>query len=170
MSICKNVSAKGLLAPGSQAKIRSGMNVVRARRVLTVAFAVALAAMLQAAGQREPSKNDRPSLSLRVTPQTALAPARISGNVELKGGSDSFEEYYCVTVEWDWADGAISQSTADCDPYEAGKTEIRRRYTAEHAYQSSGSYRVAFKLKKKDKVLATATAIVQITGGDRFGY
>ena len=137
---------------------------------MTVALAAALVSMLQATGQKEPSKNDRPSLSLRLTPQTALAPARVTGSADLRGGSDNFEEYYCVTVEWDWNDGSMSQSTADCDPYEPGKSEIRRRYTAEHAFQSAGGYRVAFKLKKKDKVLATATAVVQITGGERFGY
>ena len=97
-------------------------------------------------------------------------PARITGSAELRGGSDNFEEYYCVTAEWDWNDGTTSQATADCDPFESGKSEIRRRYTAEHAFQSPGAYRVSFRLKRKDKVLASATAFVQITGADRFGY
>ena len=146
------------------------MNFFRSNGLIAVAFAAALASLLQAAGQKDPSRNDRPSLALRLAPQTALAPARVTGNAELRGGSDNFEDYYCVTVEWDWNDGSVSQSTADCDPYEPGKSEIRRRYSAEHAYQYAGGYRVAFKLKKKDKVLATATAIVQITGADRYGY
>ena len=146
------------------------MILIRARRVLSLALALMIAATVQAAQQKDSPKNDRPSLSLRVTPQTAIAPARITGNAELRGGSDNFEDYYCVTVEWDWDDGTVSRSTADCDPFEPGKSEIRRRYTAEHAFQNSGAYRVSVRLKKKDKALATATAFVQITGGGPFGY
>lgn len=146
------------------------MTWIRLRGVLSVALALTMAALLQAAGQKDSPKNERPSLSLRLTPQTAIAPARVTGNAELRGGSNNFEEYYCVTAEWDWDDGTVSQSTADCDPFEPGKTEIRRRYTEVHAYQISGSFRVTFRLKKKDKALASTTAVVQITGGDRFGY
>src|SRR4029450_8488494 len=96
---------------------------------LFLGVVVSLAAVLHAAGQKDSPKNERPSLSLRVTPQPVMAPARVTGSAELRGGSNNFEEYYCVTVEWDWDDGTLSQSTADCDPFEPGKTEIRRRYS-----------------------------------------
>lgn len=138
--------------------------------VLCLGVAVSLATVLHAAGQKDTPKNERPSLSLRVSPQTVIAPARVTGSAELKGGSNNFEDYYCVTVDWDWDDGTLSQSTADCDPFEPGKTEIRRRYTATHAYQRAGAYKVSFRLKKKDKTLAIATAVVQVTGGDPFPY
>lgn len=146
------------------------MTVVRLRGVLSLALALTLASLLPAAEQKDSPRNERPSLLLRLAPQTAIAPARITGSAELRGGSNNFEDYYCATVEWDWDDGTVSQSTADCDPFEPGKTEIQRRYTAVHAYQSSGAFRVSFRLKKKEKTMATATAVVQITGGDRFGY
>ena len=146
------------------------MTSIRAHAVLSLALTLMIVCLLQAAQQKDSPKNDRPSLSLRLAPQTAIAPARVTGNAELRGGSNSFEEYYCVTAEWDWDDGTVSQSTADCDPFELGKSEIRRRYTAEHIYQNSGAFRVTFKLKRKDKALAATTAVVQITGGDRFGY
>lgn len=146
------------------------MTLIRAAGLFSLAVVLTTASPLQAAQQKDSPKNDRPSLSLRLMPQTAIAPARITGTAELKGGSNSFEEYYCATVEWDWDDGTVSESTADCDPFEPGKTEIQRRYTAVHAYQSSGAFRVSFRLKKKDKTMATATAMVQITGADRFGY
>jgi len=146
------------------------MTSIHARGVLNLALALTVTSVLQAADQKDSPKNDRPSLALRLAPQTAIAPARVTGSAELRGGSDNFEDYYCVTAEWDWNDGTVSQSTADCDPFEPGKSEIRRRYTAEHAFQSSGAYRVSFRLKRKDRVLASATAIVQITGADRFGY
>jgi hypothetical protein len=137
---------------------------------LFLGVAVSLATVLHAAGQKDSPKNERPSLSLRVTPQTVIAPARVTGSAELRGGSSNFEEYYCVTVEWEWDDGTISQSTTDCDPYEPGKSEIRRRYTSTHAYERAGAYKVSFRLKKKDKTLAMATAVVQVTGGDPFLY
>lgn len=146
------------------------MVLIRARGVFNLALALMMASLLQAAEQKDSPKNDRPSLSLRLMPQSAVAPARITGSAELKGGSSGFEEYYCATVAWDWGDGTMSQSTADCDPFEPGKTEIQRRYTAVHEYQSSGVFHVSFRLKKKDKTMATATAVVQISGGVRFGY
>ena len=146
------------------------MTSIHARGVSSLALALTLASGLQAGEQKDSPKNERPSLAVRLAPQTAIAPARITGSAELRGGSDNFEEYYCVTAEWDWNDGTTSQATADCDPFESGKSEIRRRYTAEHAFQSPGAYRVSFRLKRKDKVLASATAFVQITGADRFGY
>jgi len=107
----------------------------------------------------------RPQLILRATPASGMAPARISGAAELKGGDDDFEEYYCPTIEWNWDDGTISESSNDCEPYEAGKSVIRRRYSVSHPYKQGGHYRISFRLKRKDKVVGQATTIIQLIGG-----
>jgi PKD domain len=122
------------------------------------------------AQEKTAPKSERPSLQLRLTPRTGMVPIRIVGAAELRGGSDDFEDFYCVTVEWDWDDGTRSEQTADCDPYQSGKSEIRRRYTVEHTYDRAGSYRVTFRLKKKDKAVAASTATVQVIGGDLNRY
>ena len=107
----------------------------------------------------------RPQLLLKATPSSGMVPVRVSGTVELKGGDDDFEEYYCPTIEWNWGDGTISESSNDCEPYEAGKSQIRRRYTVTHPYRQSGHYRISFRLKQKDKVVGSASTIVQLLGG-----
>ena len=71
------------------------------------------------------------SLSLKVTPAVAFAPARMVFLAELRGGDDE-ETLYCPTVEWDWGDGTTSLAEADCSPYEAGKSQIKRRYAVDH--------------------------------------
>jgi hypothetical protein len=97
-----------------------------------------------------------------------MAPAQVTATVELKGGSNNFEEYYCATIEWDWDDGSRSETTPDCEPYDEITSEIRRRYTVQHNYRRGGFYRVSFRLKKKDKVLALVTSTVQVSGGNPF--
>src|SRR4051794_27585014 len=89
----------------------------------------------------------RPQGSLKATPSSGMVPVRISGVAELRGGDDDFEDYYCPTIEWNWGDGTISESSNDCDPYEAGKSQIKRRYTVTHPYRQSGHYRISFRLK-----------------------
>ena len=135
--------------------------------VLASLLAVAGAAAY-AADQKETAKNERPSLSLKLNPRTAMAPAAVTAVVELKGGSSNFEEYYCATIEWDWDDGSRSETTPDCEPYDETTSEIRRRYTVQHNYRRGGFYRVSFRLKKKDKVLALVTSTVQVSGGSPF--
>ena len=54
---------------------------------------------------------------------------------------DDFEEYYCPTIDWEWGDDTTSESTADCEPYEAGKSEIKRRFTVEHVFRHGGNFR-----------------------------
>ena len=116
----------------------------------------------EAKGKSEPK---RPSLNVKATPGTGMVPVRITVAAELKGGDDDYAEYYCPTIEWNWGDGTISESTNDCDPYEAGKSQIKRRYTVSHAYKRSGAYRISFRLKNGEKVLAAATTIVRLLGG-----
>lgn len=112
----------------------------------------------------------RPALSLRASPNVSFAPARIVLVAELKGGPNDYAEYYCAGVEWDWDDGTTSESSSDCEPYETGRSEIKRRFTVVHVYQNSGNYRVQFKLKKENKVLALAATRVQVRAGLRDPY
>lgn len=92
-------------------------------------------------------------------------PVRILVAAELKGGDDDFEEYYCPTIEWNWGDGTVSEETRDCDPYESGKSVIRRRYSVQHSFKRSGAYRIGFRLKNGNKVLAASTTVVRLLGG-----
>ena len=107
----------------------------------------------------------KPSLSLKASPAVSFAPARVVVVAEVKGGPNDYEEYYCPTVEWDWGDLTQSVVEADCDPYEAGKSEIKRRYTVEHRYKNPGAFRIVLRLKKATKVIASANAQIQVRAG-----
>ena len=109
--------------------------------------------------------NKKPSLSLKATPSVSFAPARIVVVAELKGGSDDAEDFYCPTVEWEWGDGTVSTAEADCNPYEAGKSQIKRRYTVEHQFKNSGGFKISLRLKKGTKIAAMANAVVQVRAG-----
>jgi hypothetical protein len=114
---------------------------------------------------REQGGNKKPSLSLKATPAVSFAPARVVVVAEVKGGSNDFEDFYCPTVEWEWGDFTTSTAEADCDPYSAGKSEIKRRYTVEHRYKNPGGFKIMLRLKKGDKVVGTATTQVQVRAG-----
>lgn len=114
---------------------------------------------------REQGGNKKPSLSLKATPAVSFAPARIVLVAEVKGGANDFEEFYCPTLEWEWGDLTTSTTEADCSPYEAGKSEIRRRYTVEHRYKDPGTFRIMLRLKKGDKMIASANAQIQVRPG-----
>jgi hypothetical protein len=127
---------------------------------------LALGATFPAAQSNDKAKSEpkRPQITLKATPGSGMVPVRISGVAELKGGDDDFEEYYCPTVEWNWDDGTVSEASNDCDPYEPGKTLIKRRYTVSHSYRQSGHFRISFRMKRKDKVVGSATTVVQLLG------
>jgi hypothetical protein len=107
----------------------------------------------------------KPSLTLKATPAVSFAPARIVVVAEVKGGPNDFEEFYCPSIEWDWGDFTSSTAEADCEPYETGKSEIKRRYTIEHRYKNPGGYKIVLRLKKGNKIIATANAMVQVRAG-----
>jgi hypothetical protein len=107
----------------------------------------------------------KPSLSLKATPAISFAPARIIVVAEVKGGANDHEEFYCPTVEWDWGDDTTSTADSDCEPYAAGKSEIRRRYTVEHRYKNPGAYKIILRLKKADRIVAAANAQIQVRSG-----
>lgn len=112
----------------------------------------------------------KPSLSLKATPSISFAPARVVVVAEIKGGSNDFEEFYCPTLEWEWGDLTTSTAEADCEPYSAGKSEIRRRYTVEHRFKNAGAYKIMLRLKKGDKVVGSANTMIQVRAGLEPGF
>jgi hypothetical protein len=107
----------------------------------------------------------KPSLSLRVTPPVGFAPLKTRLVVDVRNGDDDYADFYCPTVEWDWGDGTVSATAEDCDPYEAGKSAIQRRFSTEHTFRLPGSFRVAFRLKQKERVVGTSSVNVQVRTG-----
>jgi hypothetical protein len=141
------------------------MHVSFLRRVLpAVLCAASLAISAQAAG---PDKKDKPSIVVKVSPLVGFSPARMVLTADLKGGANDYEEFYCATVEWDWGDDTRSEAKTDCDPYEAGKSEIKRHYTIDHTFETAGDYRVEFRLKQKSKIVARGSTDVKIRPGVR---
>jgi hypothetical protein len=127
-----------------------------------------LAATVAAA--QKPSKDKdqdkHPSLKLSAKPALGMSPARVTLTADLNGGPNDSEEYYCPTIEWDWGDGTTSETTSDCEPYEPGKSEIQRRFAIVHIF-SAGNYRVALRLKKRGKMVTSATVSLEIRPGLR---
>jgi len=113
------------------------------------------------------AKKEKPSLSLRASPPISFSPATIHVVAELKGGPDDFEELYCAALEWDWGDGTRSEAANDCDPYQAGVSQILRRFSTDHVYNMAGRFRVALRLKRNTKVVTSATTNIQVRPGLR---
>ncbi len=142
------------------------MNTVFAiRSVSAIACTIMLAGINPAAAEQQ----KKPSINIRANPAAGFSPLRVVLTAEIKGGSDDFREFYCPTIEWDWGDDTRAESTADCEPYEEGKSEIRRRYTISRIFPTSGNFKVAFRLKQKDKVVGSSTTTVQVRPGLRDG-
>ncbi|HYT69469.1 MAG TPA: hypothetical protein VEL51_23825 [Vicinamibacterales bacterium] len=110
-------------------------------------------------------KPKKPKVSVKANPSMGMSPARVVASADINGGPDDFEDFYCATVEWDWGDDTRSNNSADCDPYEAGKSQIKRRFSADHVYRTAGDYRIQFRLKKKDRPIAAASTSVKIRPG-----
>jgi hypothetical protein len=117
---------------------------------------------------KESKDNPRPRITLRAQPPMGVAPARIVLTAELVGGANDFEEYYCPTISWDWGDDTTSESTVDCEPYEAGKSEIKRRFTVQHIFRQEGTQKVFFRLKRRSKEVGTAWVMVSVRPGAPF--
>jgi hypothetical protein len=115
----------------------------------------------------------KPKISVKANPSMGMSPVRVVVTAEINGGPNDSEELYCPAVEWEWGDDTRSSDRADCDPYVAGKSEIKRRYAADHVYRSAGEYQVQFRLKKKDKTVGASSTLVRVRpglgdgGGDR---
>lgn len=135
-----------------------------------LAFLTLTLPVVQAQGGQREADDRKPSLSLRANPPVGLSPLRVRTVAEIRGGADDYAEFYCVSVEWDWGDGTVSENAEDCEPYVAGTSEIRRRFSAEHVYRQSGNFRVYIRLKQKNRVVAAANAQLQIRPGARDAF
>lgn len=134
---------------------------------ILLALAVALGGASLLAQSDKETDSKRPRITLRAQPSIAVAPARVVLTAEVVGGPDDFEEFYCPAIEWQWGDGTSSESSADCEPYEPGKSTIKRRYTIQHVFRNGGAARVYFHLKRKDRILASASTTIQVQPGMR---
>ena len=143
----------------------------RAAFTLVAAHAIGLTSAVTVAPQQE-NDGRKPSLALRATPPVGFSPLRVRVVVDVRGGADDFQDFYCPSIEWEWADGTVSESSEDCDPYVAGKSSINRRFTAEHTYRQSQpeSFRIVFRMKQKDRTVATASTTVQVRAGAGEGF
>lgn len=115
--------------------------------------------------QRASDENKKPSVALRATPPVGFAPLKVRVVADIRGGADDWADFYCASVEWDWADGTTSESSEDCEPYQEGKSTIQRRFTAEHTFRSGGDYDVAFRLKQKKRVVSMTRTMVRVRAG-----
>lgn len=148
------------------------------RLVVAAAAYVTLAVPATVTAQRDQNDRNsakaleakRPKFTLRAQPPVGVAPARIVFTGELQGGADDFQEYYCPTVEWAWGDDTTSESTLDCEPYEEGKSQIKRRFTVQHTFRREGQYKVYLHLKRKEKQLASTSVTIQVQPGARGAY
>jgi len=134
--------------------------------VLVVAFATS-----NALGAQRSGDDKKPSLSLKATPPVGFSPLKVRLVVDVKGGSDDYEEFYCPSIEWDWGDGTVSKNSEDCDPFQSGKSTIKRRYSIEHVFRQPDTFQVFFRLKQRDRVIAATSANIQVRPGvrDEFG-
>jgi hypothetical protein len=148
--------------------------------------------VIAAPSEEAAAQNKKPSIKLKAQPPVGFSPMRVVVTAELTGGSNDFEDFYCATVEWDWDDGTKSESKADCDPYEAGKSEIKRRYVGEHTFRANVGdlnpnssirttpntaagtdpqmpqnlqFRVKFTLKQKGKTVGSGQTTVEVRQG-----
>jgi hypothetical protein len=115
-----------------------------------------------AALAQQPKPAGKPQLSVRASPNTGFVPFRSVFTAELTGGPNDYEDYYCARVEWDWGDETRSQAGYDCEPYEKGKSEIRRRFTQDHTFRLPGNFDVTFRLLQGSKVMVAAKVTVQV--------
>lgn len=107
---------------------------------------------------------DDAELRLRATPRVAFAPASILFIGEIRGGADDNEDLYCAGIEWDWDDDTTSATTPDCEPYEPGVSEIRRRFSVRHNFDYGGRYQVRLHLKQDDDTIMSARTRVEVRG------
>ena len=146
--------------------------MIHPRRALTL-LAVLIVALAtgNASGAQRSGDDKKPSLSLKATPPVGFSPLRVRLAVDVRGGSDDYEEFYCPTIEWDWGDGTVSGNSEDCDPYQSGKSSIKRRYSIEHVFRQPGTFQVFFRLKQRDRVIAASSSNIQVRPGvrDEFG-
>ena len=131
------------------------------RALLAGALVLAVMSLPAATG----AQDEHPELRLRGRPEVSFAPSEISFVGLLRGGPDDHEDFYCLSAEWDWDDGTKSESIFDCEPYEPGVSEIRRRFSRRHTFELGGRYEVRLNLKRRDDVVQAERVQIVIQGG-----
>lgn len=139
-------------------------------RVLSASLLCALAVPAGTLARENGSDDPKPSIDLKVSPSMGFAPFRAVLTADIRGGADDYEQFYCATVEWDMGDGNKGEQQLDCDPYEAGKSQIKRRFVREQVFDTPGEYRVIFRLKQKKKVVGTGQTTIRVRPGLRDGF
>ena len=139
------------------------------RTLIVHSLTAALCAVVLGASATASADKNKPSVSLKASPSMGFAPTKVVLTAELKGGANDYEEFYCASIEWDWGDETKSLNKVDCDPFEAGKSEIDRRHVVTHVFEMPGDFQVEFRLKQKDKVVGYARTSVKIRPGVRDG-
>jgi len=132
---------------------------------------IVLALVLPAVGA---SFADKPKLTLKANPTMAFSPARVVVTADLTGGAVDDPQLYCPAIEWEWGDDTRSEDSADCEPFQAGKTEIKRHFTADHTFRieeppgspgMTAEYRdvhIQLRLRKNGKVIVSGGTTVKI--------
>ncbi len=138
-------------------------------RLPALIAACALATAPVFGAQDKPVKKAKPTIKVNASPPVGFAPARFVVTAELVGGANDYEDFYCATVEWDWGDDTKSETKQDCDPYEAGKSEIKRRFVMDRTFNIPGEFRVQFRLKQKNKVVGAGQTVVKVNCGVQSG-
>lgn len=138
--------------------------VARRHIVSTLVCTAAFAAVLVAAGA---DKGSKASMTLKANPAVGFAPVRMVFTAELKGDDDA--DLYCPAIEWVWGDDTKSETKTDCEPFEPGKSEIKRRFVIDHSFDAPGSFKVELRLKQKNKVVVRGTTTVNVRPGIRDG-
>ena len=142
-------------------------NNPRLRRNITAASTTLILILTLTSAATLMGQDDDAELRLRATPRVAFAPADVLFVGQIRGGPDDNEELYCLEIEWDWGDDTTSEQTLDCDPYEAGVTEIRRRFSVRHTYNYGGRYEVRLHLKQGDDVVISGRTRLEVRGVNR---
>jgi hypothetical protein len=150
---------------------------MKARAKLRDGVPVLLSAALVAMGLSSPAPvtgegaEPKPSISIKANPNVGFAPIRVVITADIKGGPDDYEQFYCPTVEWDIVsldgrgDGNKSEQNYECEPYEPGKSEIKRRYVREQVFKFHGEYNIRFNLKQKNKVVGGGGTTIRVRAG-----
>jgi hypothetical protein len=155
-------------------KIGLGMISRRAGIAALVCTSIVTSSSIAANGSTRTGDGDeqgkaRPKAALRVNPTMIFPPARVVATAELTEGANDFQDYYCPKIEWIWGDETQSESGEDCDPYEAGKSEIKRRYTADHNYRpdpmgGNRNYELIFRMKQGSKIVLSLRQTIKVSG------
>lgn len=148
--------------------MRCPLTIRLVTRCAAVTLAVGVVAIAAVSAQDDKNKDvKKASLSLKASPTIVFSPARVVVTAELKGGAEDNAELYCPSLEWDWGDGTRSEANTDCEPFEAGKSTIQRRFTSSHTYNLAGNYRVQLRLKRGSKSVLGGHVSIQVKPGLR---